>query len=488
MDFQRPQDGSGISFGYRYSGNVVGLTPSRRSSSSSSASSAPSFSFNVPKLVYNTYALASDVSDISTVAEVSSAIPGLASMTIITSENLKDFQPPEEKTLGEKILGFGLATVGTVINAAVGLVEGGLEFVEDVADAAFVAVGTAVSVVVGGVIDGVEGLTTGEWDFDTAKDMMDWTAQAAAFDLVGTGFDAIYSVPPMSWIDEQASNFVFDGSRGGTFYGITESVGYYTATIVASTLTGVPAGVFVGASAAGDSLEKEFGALYSGKNPEDVTWGELASVVNYSTLKGAVSGLIFTMAGWAKDATALASAPQWFQNLFSNPTSPLLKSMTGLSTGLGTSIGIKTLKPLINEILDLGFKGDEFEVGAVMTDALGIIISELLCARAVEKFPELKTLFGDPKAMKTELSNVPSTNMSNVPSGPTSALGNRGSGAATSAVTDKIAKLWQEFQMALATGENKGTEKAIKETSASFVETVVPDWFSELTLLLGISN
>lgn len=357
MDTQKPQNGSSVNIEYKYSGTVVDFKPAGFTSSVMGANAGTSsFSLNVPKLVYKFYGLDSDVMDITTVAEVAPAIPGLASMNVVTDEDLARIKAEEEaKPHG---LEWGLVALSSVGNVVMGLGEGLLSFGESLLDAAAV-VSTAVHTPLILWGDFVEGVVTGEWDLSQVEDAWNRTAKAVSFDMTGAAFDALYdNCSFFIGMNEYAS--YWNAERGGVVYEIADSVGYYTGVVLASTLLG-PA--FAGASSTamtasvmtvsslGKEAQTEYGALYEASGGKDVSISQLSKATAYSTVKAGISGSVYAGAG------VLKSAGQGF----------------GYVLG---SIGLKATKPWLNELADFALKDGKYEWDAALIDTGGIIIAE----------------------------------------------------------------------------------------------------------------
>lgn len=146
-----------------------------------------------------------------------------------------------------------LSTAASIANLVMSLVEGILSFVEAIVDAAAMIVGVAASLFTG-LYDGINwiGSKIFGYEFKSATKAM-WTKGFLPFigtDWTDKAFDAIYTVPPFTWMEEKA--FGPFKREGGVVYKIGKGVGYTVGIVLATIFTcGVAGGGAAAASAAG---------------------------------------------------------------------------------------------------------------------------------------------------------------------------------------------------------------------------------------------
>ena len=271
-------------------------------------------------------------------------------------------------------LGKGLLTAGaTVVNGAMGLLEGVAELGEGILDAA-VIVGAAMNsgpLLIADALNFIGAKITGN-EF-TSLTKAYWTEgimPAVGEDLSGDLFDAIYSTEAMQAVD----NAAVDGmKRGGAGYKVMKNIGYVTGTVAIGVLTGGTSTIAMTASQAstlaagmakaGNVIETKYNGL---TDEEKKNLDEIGKVLLNGTLAGSLeAGMWFLTYGHGLDKIgSKLGITDWlgkkvFQLAGNNPLSQvLLKAFpNALKNSSLLKGGLQFLKPFITLGIDASTTG-----------------------------------------------------------------------------------------------------------------------------------
>lgn len=169
------------------------------------------------------------------------------------------------------VASFFASAVASVANLVMSLVEGIVSFVEAIVDAAAMIVGVAASLFTG-LYDGINwiGSKIFGYEFKSATKAM-WADGIMPFigtDWTGKAFDALYTIPPFTWMESYA--FGPFKREGGIVYKIGKGVGYTVGIVAATVFTcGVAGGTSVVASLGSTGVSTAFAGLGAmGKNTQ----------------------------------------------------------------------------------------------------------------------------------------------------------------------------------------------------------------------------
>lgn len=261
------------------------------------------------------------------------------------------------------------------INLALGFTKGIVSFAETLLKGCVVISGTINSLGTG-LFDIGRGLFTGNWDFSETKSL--WTKQiipAISTDYTQKGFDYLYENGPLKYVNDNSFGFA---KTDGVLYGVSESVGYYTGLVVATTLTCGATGVAAGTTAAnliqgglmaGATLGKETTKNFSkvqeqaAEEGREITWSEIGTSLGKSAGKAIIEGGIMATAGAAGKSDVIKN---------SKFASKVGKKLAGDLV----STGIKATKPLISEVYTSAIDNKSIDWKKVGVDTAATIISE----------------------------------------------------------------------------------------------------------------
>ncbi len=165
----------------------------------------------------------------------------------------------------------------SIANGIISFVKGLVGLIETIGDLVLILSSTA-GTIFSGLSDIVSGITTGNWDWKSTKDLWDTTKTLVAYKWTNKAFDTFYETKAGKWLDEYAYEpFKSDGIGCR----ILEGIGYVTGVVSISIAT--------------------FGAA-------DVAFGATATVGGISINAGAV-GLTATATGLAKH-----TSEEWNKN------------------------------------------------------------------------------------------------------------------------------------------------------------------------------
>ena len=284
-------------------------------------------------------------------------------------DTAQKLDPPWYEELGRGLLSAG----ATVVNGAMGLLEGVAELGEGIIDAALIASAAISSgpLLIADALNFIGAKITGN-EF-TSLTQAFWTQgvmPTVGADLSGGLFDAIYSTEVMQAVDNAAIDSM---KRGGAGYKVMKNVGYVTGTVAIGILTGGTSTIAVTASQAstiaagmakaGNVIESKYGDLSTG---EKNNLGEISKVLLNGTLAGSLeAGMWFLTYGHGLDKVgAKLGITDWlgkkvFQLAGNNGFSKVL--MKAFPNALKNSTllkgGMQFLKPFITLGIDASTTG-----------------------------------------------------------------------------------------------------------------------------------
>lgn len=199
--------------------------------------------------------------------------------------------------LGEQ----AVATAASAGNIVMGLLEGGAELFEGIGDALVAVSGGFLSVFTG-IYDGINWIgskiTGNEFESLTAAMWTKGVMPIIGYDVSGNMFDAIYSTPFFSKMDELAYN---GAKRDGSLYKVVKNIGYVSGTILLGILTGgsslaITASkattLLSGVAKAGSEFEKQYNNITEGGTKE-LSGGDVLSILTNGTAKGTIEGAMW---------------------------------------------------------------------------------------------------------------------------------------------------------------------------------------------------
>ena len=186
------------------------------------------------------------------------------------------------------------ALVADVVNVAFAIIKGLANVVEGIVDALAI-VGAIQTTGITFACDIVNGIVTGDWDFEATTTMWKGVMSFVANDYVGMAYDWFYEDTAVgAWLNETAhSPFKTDGVVTGIAEGIGEMIGVIALAIVTGGGSAIAMAGVAGVSAAGRAVESNWNeARENAEEGEDwrtlSTW---ASGITEGLLTGAWEGI-----------------------------------------------------------------------------------------------------------------------------------------------------------------------------------------------------
>lgn len=134
----------------------------------------------------------------------------------------------------------------SIANAVISLVEGVVRLVESIGDL-FLLLGTCVDTIGTGIVDIVNGISTGNWDWKNTKELWDTCKTMVAYDWTSKIFEeGLYTTGFGKWLDNNAYAPFKSDALGCK---ICQGIGYIAGIVVISIFTFGAGGVAIGTTA-----------------------------------------------------------------------------------------------------------------------------------------------------------------------------------------------------------------------------------------------
>lgn len=207
-------------------------------------------------------------------------------------------------------------------------------------------------------------------------------------------FDSLYSTDGMQFVNNSAGGIFKRNNDGksGFVYSFVKSVGEYSPAIIASASGGTALqAAVVATNSLGKNLDKNYVNVVNSDSRS------FASALREANMKAAfstaVDGGTVLAAGLVKDV--VSSNYKDFLDINFESTEhfdPNLNKTIADELAGKVSIGVKSLKPLVNEVIDTYVyrEDDEFDWGGVIVDGAAIVGSEIVASSIGNYFSNIK--------------------------------------------------------------------------------------------------